>query len=528
MAYLRWYILTIYSCVAMQFLAIWFIFGSITSQAEEYYNLKIPSNDDVNQQIALLLSLGPFLLVLLSPIAVYILRYPVIGLQLAIRISSTASLIGIFFTCIPSILSSNFIQSQSIINITYKINGTFSNTLIFLYLGAIINCASASFILSSAVKLSVMWFYKTERNMITGIASVIGNLGQSISFFLPPLIVANSNDLPKYLYGQLIIACIICIVTWMFLPPHPKTFPSLASQVSTMSTFKFIFPENNMENDDEVKSKLSTLLSKDIDIDGDKRSVNHIHSILYDYSNHNKHDSLLDKQQNTQNNAFKDVLVVMGNDFKYLFKNKSSLLLVISGGINFGITNGWIAIIQDIISPIGLTQKSIGFIGGFLMMTNAFGALFVGAIVDKFYRSELKKCILFLQFLHIIYFLLAFILLPNCLFDGRNDTNIIIVINGYNETFIVVLMVCFLIGSNFGCLIPLYFELLAEVSYPVAETSSSNLLMCLSVPAMLGIMQIGTVDVSYCTPIALMFTMIIFVIDLFVVEKYNRPNSIVA
>ena len=177
---IRWYVLLVYSCVAIQFIAIWFVFGSIPNQAEEYYHLKTSPEDDVNEHIALLLSAGPFILVLTSPFAVYVLRYPVIGLQLAVRISSTASLIGIFLTALPSILSSDFLNTTT----NYEITGSFANTLIFLYLGAMINCVAASLIFSSAVKLSVMWFYKEERNMVTGIASVIGNLGQCISFFL--------------------------------------------------------------------------------------------------------------------------------------------------------------------------------------------------------------------------------------------------------------------------------------------------------------------------------------------------------
>merc|ERR1712228_119958 len=269
-----------------------------------------------------------------------------------------------------------------------------------------------------------------------------------------------------------------------------------------------------------VKSRMSTLLEKDIDIDGDKRSVNHIHSIIYDdYNQHNQ--SLLKQELNKTTKKFGNYLHCMAQDFKYLFVNKSSLLLAICGGMNWGITNGWIAVIQELIAPIGLSQQSIGFIGGFLMLTNIFGALFGGVIVDKYYHNELKKCIIFLQFLHIAFFIVASLLLPNCFMDGT-----IIVIDGYMERFIVVLIVCFAIGFNFGCIIPLYFELLADISYPVAETSSSNLLICFSMPAIVGIMQIGAVDISYCTPIALLFTLITFVLMLFVTEKYNRPNSL--
>lgn len=202
----------------------WFLFGSITKEATAYYNLSVGETGSVNPQIARLLSLGPMIFLILSPFAVYTLRIPIFGLQRAIRIAAASLLVGMILICMPTFLSA--------FDSRYEITGSFSNTMIWLYLGAIISNFSSPFILSSPAKVSVMWFGENERNTITGFASNVNQLGECLMYFIPPLIVQQSGDLPHLLIFALCTAFLNCIMVFLYFPPHPKLSYLQISSVS--------------------------------------------------------------------------------------------------------------------------------------------------------------------------------------------------------------------------------------------------------------------------------------------------------
>lgn len=581
---LKWYILFVYGCIGTQFMINWFIFGSITTQTQDYYRLETPSSGSVNHVIATILSLGPFVFFIAAPFAVYMLRYPIIGFQYSMRIAALSAFIGMLFICIPSILSIK--QLQHIFKYNYNIDGSFWNTIIFLYIGAIINCIASPLFLSSPAKLSVMWFTKSERNTITGFGATIGNLGQCLTYFIPPLLVKQSSDVPKLLYFVLLSSFIVCCMVFIYFPPHPKKFPSLAGKISTMSLSSLLpnlpSPEAQQTQysskqilnidkpklmiiNDDIDNDNESSISTDSDADEDIKFKNNQLPKQESTSNYeplpfghtetnlikvqsettNFGDNINDKEYtplpfaHTGTNLFasdlqlnktnfKEYLKCLLGDFKQLFcnikRNKSSLLLLIAGGLNVGVTSGWCSILQDMISPIGMSQKLIGIIGASLAFAQIIGALLGLPIIDKYFHGKLKKCILLLQFMDILWFFIAFLLLPNCLLN--NDT--FITISSYNMRFVIIYIICVLIGLNFGLLTPLYFELMAEITFPVAETSSTNAVMIIAVPIMMGIMQIGSLNTSLDTPLGLLLVIIAFILDLFVVEKYQRPKDTIS
>eukprot|EP01084_Bolivina_argentea_P121248 214875_1 len=601
---LRWYILFVYGWIGTQFMINWFIFGSITTQTQEYYQLPTPVSGSVNHQIATILSLGPFVFFCVAPFAVYILRYPVYGFQISMRLAASSAFTGMLFISIPSILSSHTLQS--IFKYEYHIDGSFWNTLIFLYTGAVINCFASPLFLGSPAKLSVMWFDKHERNLITGVGATIGNLGQCFAYFIPPLLVHSSHQVPHLLFTVLGTSFTLCCLVFLYFPAHPKVFPTLASKISTMSSSHLLHKTTDTGNKNshtigakskqiqtvhksyvqmDVQDDISTDSSCSIDDNNDILNIDNMNEnngnksnyetlpfkhtttdLFSNISNGNangsqpklttggsatsngndvmNHSNISDDtrssgsytalpfahtgtnlfasgvQLNKKN--FQEHMRFIYKDFKYLFdtkRDKSCLLLLIAGGINVGVTSGWCSILQDMLKPIGISQRLIGYIGACLMFAQIIGALIGGFVVDRKYSGQLKKCIIVFQLMDVIWYSMAFLLVPNCFLEN-NDT--FIYIDNYELRFIALFTVCFFIGLNFGLSTPIYFELLAEISFPVAETSSTNGIMCIAVPIMMMIMEIGSINTAYDTPIALMLVTIAFILDLFVVETYRR------
>ena len=101
-----------------------------------------------------------------------------------------------------------------------------------------------------------------------------------------------------------------------------------------------------------------------------------------DRNNHHNAPPLELKHENT----FRESMSVLIKDWKQLFNlksNRSCFLLLIAAGCNVGAYNGFSSILQDMKSPIGFTESTIGYIGASSMISQIIGALIGGRVVDR-------------------------------------------------------------------------------------------------------------------------------------------------
>ena len=271
-----------------------------------------------------------------------------------------------------------------------------------------------------------------------------------------------------------------------------------------------------------VNGSVNGVHSKSISANG---SVNGLHSKLV--SPNGSSNGVMDGykpliEELREKNTFREYMLLLIHDWKQLFNiktNRSCVLLLLAAGCNHGATGGWSSILQDMMSPVGLSQRDIGYIGAAMMIAQVVGALISGPIVDRYFSGKLKRVIMTLQCIDIIWFAIACLVLPNRLWG-----NGVILKFGASATFVVLWILAVIIGLTYGMILPLFSEILAEVAYPVPEASSSNAVFLIGLPMMILMIQIGSINTSITSPLALGLVIIAFALNHFVVERYGRPK----
>ena len=198
------------------------------------------------------------------------------------------------------------------------------------------------------------------------------------------------------------------------------------------------------------------------------------------------------------------------DDWKQLFNiktHRSCTLLLIAAGFNMGATAGWTAIVQDMISPLGLTHRIIGFFGASLMISQVIGALIGGPIVSRCFNGRLKRCLCIMQFLDILWFAAGGLVLPNVL----NGDHVLLLIDNEVVEFTVLLCLGILLGLTFGITLFLYIQSLAEVAYLIEESSFTSAVYLIGLPTMILVIQIGSINTSIVTLLSLGLVVISFV-----------------
>ena len=479
----RWYILIISSLTSALQCNTWFTFSSVPTQVEEYYHLKLPSNGDVNGTIDLLLNWGPIMAFPSIPLTAYILLFPVKGLKYSIKLSTSLVFIGCLIRCIPTILS--FLLPST----AYSISNSFWNTLIFLHIGQILNAIAGVIIMSAPSKLSVIWFPERERKFATGCLGIAGALGNCFSFLCGPYLVDTATDIKYMLYLDLFLAFIpfICII--IYFPDFPTKLPSKAAKCALLS-----IPFTQTQND--------------------LKSIN----VIIPHS-----DEPLINKYVEQPISIKQNLYNFWTEIKQILKSRDTVLMVLIGGFQTGISTAYNGVTQDMLSPLGLNDKSIGTIGTIQTGVNMIGALVMGWISDKWFNKRIKMTLYIVFTLCIIVLFILLFIVPN----PWKPNGSMLFINGMTEIEKMAILIIFMAMLGFlnGALVPLFYELTSEVSYPygISEGTSSTFLVLIINATSLVFIGVGNwLGTKYETISSVVVYGICVLMLLFVKETYQR------
>eukprot|EP01083_Nonionella_stella_P287576 978921_1 len=471
----RWYILVVSSLTSALQCNTWFTFSSVPSQIEEYYHLQRTSHGEVNQVIDLLLNWGPIMAFPSIPLTAYILLFPLNGLQYSVRLSITLIFFGCLIRSIPTILTS--------IGATYEINNSFWNTLIFLHCGQILNAIAGVIIMSVPSKLSVIWFPQNERKFATSCVGIAASMGSCFGFLCGPYVVETANDVPLMLYLDLLLAFIpfLCII--IYFPTSPTKLPSKAAKCALLS-------------------------------------------IRFQETVHNGMHMNVNEQLIEKNNPNIDSAVVTNNNLhkfwtevKSVFASKDTMLAVIIGGLQSGLAIAYNGVTQDMLSPLGFTDKYIGVIGFVQTGMNILGGLVVGWIADKYFSKQLKKLIYVVLGVSAMVCVLLVFVVPSPWCDG---SMIFAHSNG-----VVITMLLTALGFTSGPLLPLFYELCSEVAYPhgISEGTASTLLVLSLNATCLVFIGVGNwIGTKYETIASVVVYLTCIGLLYFVKEIYKRYN----
>ena len=485
----RWYILFVFCMLSAFQSNIWFTFSSVPDQVEEYYNLHKPSDtSQVNPTIDLLLNWGPIMFLPATPFVGYLLLFPIVGLKYTVRSATTLCFIGSIIRMIPTIIE--IFDTQYIMN---------ESSLYYVHIGQILNGLAGPMVLSPPSKLSVIWFPESQRVFATALASGSNTFGTCIGFLLGPYIVTKSSDLPKLLIIDTILIFIPFILSWIYFPNSPNKLPSIAAHRSLYAVQQQMEKEQKHRNINSIDDMEQCLVKKDKETTKNDVKSNEIEKL-----------SIVQHLKN------------FGYEFKNLLTSFDVVMIGIIGGLAGGIFAGYGGVLQDMLSPLGLNDTQIGFIGFNLSCMTAIGGTFIGPIADRFFNKKLKLLLIILYIIIIINLCILFLVLPSP-FSSKS----LILINDQSTMIYKEVLLNVLIGSlGFfnGCLVPPFFEVIAEKSYPINEGSSGLYLVTINCMGVLIFIGIGSwLNTTWETFLVTIICIISVCLFTFIKEEYKRP-----
>eukprot|EP01084_Bolivina_argentea_P201115 343824_1 len=509
----RWYILIAFSLLSASQSNTWFTFSSVPDQIEDYYHLKKPSESgQVNAVIDLLLNWGPICFIPTTPFSAYLLSLPMTGFRYTVKLSAILVFFGTFIRCIPTIL-------DQIPFINYNISSSFWQCLVFLHFGQILNAIAGPLVMAPPSKLSVIWFKQTERATATAISALSNTFGYCFAFLIGPLIVTHKDDIPYLLYLDLILSFMPFICIMLYFPSHPEKLPSIAAKYALKGMN--VTAENMKSSDNKSKNAEKSMLGIQVESESiSKIAYKNMDGI--DESNGGIDIGQENKNEISFMEHFKSFLYEVHGLFRY----KSALIVVIVGGLEYGIFASWASVLQDMIgdsTSIDLNETEIGFIGFNISGMSVIGGFIIGPIADKYFNKNLKKLIFILFFFAILILCILFFVLPSP-FD--EDSMFILNKDSSNKNKIIVINILVAIMGIFeGALIPLFFELSADIAYPISEGTSATMIVFINNVVCLICIGIGSwMSTKWETFFALIICLVCVMLMCIVKEQYNRPS----
>ena len=150
-----------------------------------------------------------------------------------------------------------------------------------------------------------------------------------------------------------------------------------------------------------------------------------------------------------------------------LLKNKDFLILVSAGGLQAGVNSGWGGILPQILKNANFDTNYIGWNGFLTSIIAAVGGWVVSLMADKFFPRAKKVIVVLMFFGTSAGFLWFSLSMPTPFFSTPILSNSI-----YSITSALF------IASWFqGATDPFFFELCAEVTYPLPESISGGIIV---------------------------------------------------
>eukprot|EP00050_Salpingoeca_kvevrii_P009953 m.310531 g.310531 ORF g.310531 m.310531 type:complete len:459 (+) comp25451_c0_seq1:3-1379(+) len=145
-------------------------------------------------------------------------------------------------------------------------------------------------------------------------------------------------------------------------------------------------------------------------------------------------------------------------DYKAMFNNKPFMLLAVASGVAQGTYNAWSGVLFPILKPLHFSQGDAAMLGLTSIISSTAGGIVFGWAVDRLqaYRPVLMSLLLAAAAV-----IAWFVLVANGIIPG-----------GLKQVYIAVNVGSFLLNAGAG----VFFEALAECSFPIDEVSSSNIL----------------------------------------------------
>lgn len=175
------------------------------------------------------------------------------------------------------------------------------------------------------------------------------------------------------------------------------------------------------------------------------------------------------------------------------------------------------------LSPLGLDDKNIGLIGFLFNLFLFIGSISSGFVAGSCFQGKLKLFLINMYSLAAIVIFILLLILPSPL---KQDGSLIILNDNSSDLTknVILNSLIGLYGLLLGGTAASGYELLAEVSYPCSEGTSTTALVFVTNATTLIFVGIGIVNTTYETLLSLILIILSVVALLFVREEYKRGN----
>lgn len=205
--------------------------------------------------------------------------------------------------------------------------------------------------------------------------------------------------------------------------------------------------------------------------------------------------------------------------FKAALGNRSFVIVVFSSAILSGAMVGWQSVLQSILNPAGISSEEVGLLGFVNGLATNVAAVASGTLSDRYCVRRLKLGVvvgLIGVLAGVVWVTLS---LPLFLVES-------VILERSDFTLFVGLG---MIGIFLGITGPLYYELTAELVYPVPEGMSLGVLVLVQNLAGLGVITLSSFldDAAPALNFALAIIVagVLMIVILFVKEEYKRPKD---
>lgn len=343
----------------------------------------------------------------------------------------------------------------------------------FLHVGQCLNGLAGPMVMAAPSFVSAVWFPPRERTWATALGFLGNNLGPALGF-LVALPVQREPDLPWLLYAESILAAISLAMILLHFPAAPRMAPSATAR-------------SRRRADPHVS------------VNG---SVN------------DEADAVVPRPS-----LRRAVAVVMAH-FREMGRsllNVPFVLLALSGGIQGGVFNGWSASLPVLLKPMGISSDRAQWLGFFANVAGISGALLVGFISERLFHRKYKRLLLLLLIASAGCFLLFSMMLP----AGFMPNDAVLLHAPFGA-----MAVCLCAGSLLlGATNPIYYELGAEMTYPIGEGSSVGVITELdNMAALILIFLFAKIPNSWEAAVMAITVAICALLMLLAKERYGRAN----
>ncbi|CUG86474.1 MFS transporter, putative [Bodo saltans] len=342
--------------------------------------------------------------------------------------------------------------------------------LYILHIGQMFSAVASPVAIGAVSGLSAQWFEAHERTRATAAAVLSNNVGNAVCYLLVPALTSGLGY--AYVTGyELLLGCIVCFLAW-------TKFPSARQVRNVRQEVDAINREQGI-TDEDGNSLAGTASSHHSDVSED---------------------------------------IALLPQLKALVSFPSAVLLLIIYSWSSGGYVAWTSLFDAMLGDFYSSQfvGTISFAG---TVAYVVGGLLSSYLTDLYFYRHMK---------HVIFTCMAANTLSCLMFIASiPDKEGHILWDFGNFWILVVAALC---GLFNGAAAPIFYELVAEISYPVDEGVSGNIMsMCENLGALLIYQLVARLfpaqDMNYAFTAGMAITI---ALSACVVQKYNRSYAALA